>query len=475
MSPRGGHDDGSDDVQILYETHAQPSEPFMCQLCRQDLTSFTAEQRETHYFEKHKMESDKPASYHAKPVRPRNKLTFSTSILKPVKQKYKELLKDTEEDMFWYPSQSQDPPPNFSPGLITVLKHALKRLHQKGTTRRAVLCYERTVHVGRESFDAGWGCGYRNFLMACTALMDQQKQTLYSSLLEEPISPGVRNLQLWIEGAWQAGYDRAGAKDLKHNLCGTKKFIGTAELYVAFTCRGIPSQLVDFDLRKSPRGVDALTNWVVEYFSPQSQRKSNTVDDILRGASPVIATDRMPLILQHDGHSRTIVGYELTKNGTVNLLIFDPSLLPKKTLRKTGISALTPHRSAFSAQQSNSVASSCINLLPLSKRNISKQKRKASPPFEGNKAKRLRSTPDGDDDVIIIDEDISQENAGTSATGSSHSELELDPQDVVKFFRVNNSRLGKKDQYQILYFPMEDPWDEKERSSRKEVTSTKVC
>jgi hypothetical protein len=33
----------------------------------------------------------------------------------------------------------------------------------------------------------------------------------------------------------------------------------------------------------------------------------------------------MPLILQHAGHSRTIIGYEVSKKGIVNLLVFDPS------------------------------------------------------------------------------------------------------------------------------------------------------
>lgn len=50
-----------------------------------------------------------------------------------------------------------------------------------------------------------------------------------------------------------------------------------------------------------------------------------TVGEALRGASPVIVTDRMPLVLQHQGHSRTIVGFEKLKSGSVNLLCFDPS------------------------------------------------------------------------------------------------------------------------------------------------------
>jgi hypothetical protein len=49
------------------------------------------------------------------------------------------------------------------------------------------------------------GFRYRNFLMACAALMDQSFQPLYFPLLDAPIGPGVRNLQTWIEIAWQAG------------------------------------------------------------------------------------------------------------------------------------------------------------------------------------------------------------------------------------------------------------------------------
>lgn len=46
---------------------------------------------------------------------------------------------------------------------------------------------------------------YRNFTMACAALIDQPFQPLYFPLLDAPIDPGVRNLQTWIEMAWQSG------------------------------------------------------------------------------------------------------------------------------------------------------------------------------------------------------------------------------------------------------------------------------
>ena len=44
---------------------------------------------------------------------------------------------------------------------------------------------------------------------------------------------------------------------------------------------------------------------------------------MLNGA--VTVTERMPVVLQHAGHSRTVVGYEIQRNGECNLLVFDPS------------------------------------------------------------------------------------------------------------------------------------------------------
>lgn len=40
----------------------------------------------------------------------------------------------------------------------------------------------------------------------------------------------------------------------------------------------------------------------------------------------MVMTDKMPIILQHQGHSRTVIGFERLKSGTVNLLVLDPSL-----------------------------------------------------------------------------------------------------------------------------------------------------
>jgi hypothetical protein len=76
--------------------------------------------------------------------------------------------------------------------------------------------------------------------------MEQTTQPGYAELLKEPIPPGVDNLQRWIEEAWDLGtlrehgsiakliffygaeYDAEGANDLRRQLLGTRKWIGTA-------------------------------------------------------------------------------------------------------------------------------------------------------------------------------------------------------------------------------------------------------
>lgn len=97
---------------------------------------------------------------------------------------------------------------------------------------------------------------YRNFLMVCAVLMVQPFEPLYFPLIDEPIPPSIRNLQQWIEIAWDigrhlfrslsmlpselcSGFDPEGKTQLK-KLVGTRKWIGTADLWIAFASRGIP-------------------------------------------------------------------------------------------------------------------------------------------------------------------------------------------------------------------------------------------
>ncbi|KIY63936.1 DUF1671-domain-containing protein [Cylindrobasidium torrendii FP15055 ss-10] len=236
--------------------------------------------------------------------------------------------KDKEEtDEFWHPSLSTTPPDNFTPGLVRFLKSALETSRAKGETKGATLCWEGATYVTAQPWDRGWGCGYRNFLMACACLVEQQDQPMYFPLLDAPIPPSVRNLQKWIEAAWVDGYDTSGAAHFKNAIIGTKKWIGVTDLWIAFAHRGIPCDVVDFDYGTSFGGNEALLRWIRSYFSAGSSSSTE----------PIRTTSKMPFILQDGLHSRTIVGIEQLDDDAMNLLVFDPSRTFKPKIRKAAL------------------------------------------------------------------------------------------------------------------------------------------
>ena len=99
-------------------------------------------------------------------------------------------------------------------------------------------------------------------------------QPAYRGLFSRGVSgadPGVRRLQGWIEEAWGNGYDADGRRQLKGKVLGTRKWIGTSDLYAMFSFKGIPCKLYDFpkpkDGAKGPRSAHiALQEWVKAYF-----------------------------------------------------------------------------------------------------------------------------------------------------------------------------------------------------------------
>ncbi len=52
----------------------------------------------------------------------------------------------------------------------------------------------------------GWGCGYRNAMMALTSVFpsNPQYQSIYAPSGSDG-GPGVQKLQVWLEEAWKEG------------------------------------------------------------------------------------------------------------------------------------------------------------------------------------------------------------------------------------------------------------------------------
>ncbi|XP_077576245.1 zinc finger-containing ubiquitin peptidase 1 isoform X2 [Stigmatopora nigra] len=170
-----------------------------------------------------------------------------------------------------------------------------------------------TDHYCSSPGDKGWGCGYRNFQMLLSSLY---KLDPYSSALQDKAVPSIPRVQSMIEDAWNLGLDPQGASHFNNKVKGTRAWIGATEIYVLLTSLGISGRIIDFHQPTGQGGTHPLLfEWVKQYFSQSSSSS-------LR--SKLIQTSLPPLYLQHQGHSRSIVGLEQHKNGSMGLLLLDP-------------------------------------------------------------------------------------------------------------------------------------------------------
>ena len=181
-----------------------------------------------------------------------------------------------------------------------------------------------TDHYASSYGDKGWGCGYRNLQMLLSNLFGrpEYRDVLSSSLAVNKnslIMPSISKLQRIIEAAWQAGFDRMGCEQLGGRLLNTRKWIGATEIFTFLSYCKIDCQLVDFHRPSSGDGTHpAMFQWLLEYFKAGG-----------RGGRPP------PVYLQHQGHSRTVVGVEQLHT-SLRLLILDPSHSPA-SIASTGL------------------------------------------------------------------------------------------------------------------------------------------
>uniref|UniRef100_A0A8B9TAS5 Zinc finger-containing ubiquitin peptidase 1 n=1 Tax=Anas platyrhynchos TaxID=8839 RepID=A0A8B9TAS5_ANAPL len=169
--------------------------------------------------------------------------------------------------------------------------------------------------------DKGWGCGYRNFQMLLSSLL---QNSLYNDCLRDTaLIPSIPKIQSMIEDAWKEGFDPHGASHFNNRLRGSKAWIGACEIYSLLTSLRIKCQIIDFHKPTGLAGTHPrLFEWILRYYSTDNE-----------GATKVVCTSRPPIYLQHQGHSRTVVGIEEKKNKTLCLLLFDPGC-PSQEMQK---------------------------------------------------------------------------------------------------------------------------------------------
>ncbi|KAL1770303.1 zinc finger protein with UFM1-specific peptidase domain protein [Sigmodon hispidus] len=198
---------------------------------------------------------------------------------------------------------------------------ALHRYYQNTATDVRCVWLSTVVDHFHSSFgDKGWGCGYRNFQMLLSSLLQND---VYGDCLKGMSIPCIPKIQSMIEDAWKEGFDPQGACQLNNKLQGTKAWIGACEIYTLLTSLRVKCRIIDFHKATGPSGTHPrLFEWILNYYS--SEREGNT---------KVVCTSKPPVYLQHQGHSRTIVGIEERKNRTLCLLIFDPGC-PSREMQK---------------------------------------------------------------------------------------------------------------------------------------------
>lgn len=191
-----------------------------------------------------------------------------------------------------------------------------------------------TYFIGRGPGDSGWGCGYRNIQMLISNL---NKNSRFKEFMQQKFDgniPSIPKLQETIESAWSEGYDVRGKEQLESKVVGTRKWIGATEAFTLFSSLGLHCRIIDFPRPSGPkRGHPLLLNWIVQYFNCEDTKNNN-----------VFVTSKPPLYLQHEGHSKTIIGIMCEDGRNLNpvkILVFDPGdskFQLKKKITKSGTS-----------------------------------------------------------------------------------------------------------------------------------------
>nr|XP_023015569.1 zinc finger with UFM1-specific peptidase domain protein-like [Leptinotarsa decemlineata]XP_023015570.1 zinc finger with UFM1-specific peptidase domain protein-like [Leptinotarsa decemlineata] len=217
---------------------------------------------------------------------------------------------------------------------------------------RTLLC-TCVDHYASSYGDRGWGCGYKNTQMLISSLLthtgyNERIYKLWQGRKPPRSSvPSISRIQGVIEQAWAQGFDIQGSEQLGCRLVNTRKWIGATEVVTLFSYLRVKCQLIDFHKPTGPSGTHPeLFNWVLKYFE-----------------NSVGGEFTPPLYLQHQGHSRTIMGIEVHRDGSLILLVLDPSHSPQQmaqfgdtTSTNAALRLLRKSESAMKARQYQIVA-----------------------------------------------------------------------------------------------------------------------
>ncbi|EGE04142.1 DUF1671 domain-containing protein [Trichophyton equinum CBS 127.97] len=196
---------------------------------------------------------------------------------------------------------------NETSGLIPFIARLCQ---QDSSVDQAYLCSSNVRHIFKMPKEGGF-CGYRNIQMLVSYIQDS------NSTGREHFpgrTPSILKLQDMIEQAWDNGFNAHGRTETG-GIKGTRKYIGTPEAAALFQNLGIPCRPKVCTETQDDKAFELLYSIVAEYFLGHK---------ISGSRKQIVQTDLPPIYLQHEGHSMTIIGFEVRQDGSVNLLVFDP-------------------------------------------------------------------------------------------------------------------------------------------------------
>ncbi|KAK2873315.1 hypothetical protein FQN49_002448 [Arthroderma sp. PD_2] len=196
---------------------------------------------------------------------------------------------------------------NETHGLIKVIARLCQQDH---TVEQAFLCNPNVRHIFKMRKEGGF-CGYRNIQMLISYIQDSRADGCKHF---PGRTPSILKLQDMIEQAWDNGFN-SHARVETGGIKGTRKYIGTPEAAALFRNLEIPCRPTVCIETQEDKAFESLYLTVAEYFLDHKTPTSG---------KQIVQTELPPIYLQHEGHSMTIIGFELRDDGTVNLLVFDP-------------------------------------------------------------------------------------------------------------------------------------------------------
>jgi len=219
-----------------------------------------------------------------------------------------------------------------------------------------------------------WSCGYRNYQMMLSAMLPRLDanhsifQRIPHRIPPTPMGiPTLKQMQRAMEDAWREGFDRKGARHYSHCIVGTESKIGAMEVVNLSWYHGIDSTVVQFIRCSGSRNL--LPFFVHAYFAkntggswedgnsnnkPTSCSMANSLlseaflasEGLTKIASHDPSSNNyskmeplLPLYLQWEGHSVTIIGVEVQRRENITavndiaLLVLDPLKQGRKIQR----------------------------------------------------------------------------------------------------------------------------------------------